>query len=130
MQTQKGTQLLYYLQDQWIMLRYFFMDGEMIYFIFFTLSAILSLINKFFISFLLFDVFWRFPTLATVLLSIWRPKKQIILTLFLFMIIQYMYALIMFTYYSNEYVVDGIRYCGTFKQCFIFVFDITFKVDG
>ena len=50
-------------------------DNEMIYYIIFISSASLGLYNPIFLSGLLIDVFWRFPTLTHVINSIWRPKN-------------------------------------------------------
>lgn len=82
--------------------------------------------NEFVLALLLFDIFWRFPVLQNVLLAVWRPKSQIFLTLFLFLICTYFFSLTAFYLFSDRF--NGT--CDNLITCFSIIFDYMYKNDG
>lgn len=81
--------------------------------------AFLGILNPVFVSILLLDLFRRYPILRTILDSLWRPKKQIILTIMLLLLITYYFSLIF--YYNFFYMVDPI--CSSLYSCYFYILD-------
>ena len=108
----------------YIYTKFLLLDGYIDYYMIYTALAILGLFNPLFIAALLLDLFVRFPLLLYVIKSLWRPKYQIILTLVLFVILQYYFTLI--AYYSFSSSFQDL--CEDLYQCFSLIFDKTFKV--
>lgn len=68
---------------------------------------------------------YRFPILLHVLNAIWRPRIQITLTIVLFFILQYYFALIAYFFFHEEYH----ELCENLWVCFSVFMDQTFKVN-
>ncbi|CAD8149999.1 unnamed protein product [Paramecium octaurelia] len=122
----KWKRLYFNITDSLTLYRIILLDYEMIYFLIFTTLAFIGLYINVVLALLLLDVFWRFPTLTSIVNAIWRPSGSILLVLSLYLIMQYYYSLIVYYYYSEEYY----PYCQNFLQCFSFILDATFKTDG
>ena len=59
-------------------------------------------------------------------MSIWRPKIELILAIFSFILVQYFFSIFMFfNFRSRTY-----GYCNTLGSCFGFVFVTTYKAVG
>lgn len=54
------------ITDGLLVYKHILLDGEMIYFLIFTTIAIVGLFYRIVLAALLLDVFWRFPTLTSV----------------------------------------------------------------
>jgi hypothetical protein len=70
-----------------------------------------------------------------ILLSIWRPIRQIILLILVFFIVIYLFSIIIYYAFWEEYVIkadgaDDIDICNSLMTCFSTLFDLFFKVDG
>eukprot|EP01017_Pseudomicrothorax_dubius_P003467 TRINITY_DN10501_c0_g1_i8.p1 TRINITY_DN10501_c0_g1~~TRINITY_DN10501_c0_g1_i8.p1 ORF type:complete len:253 (-),score=67.27 TRINITY_DN10501_c0_g1_i8:123-881(-) len=59
-----------------------------------------------------------------ILNSIWQPRKALLLTFILFIVIEYMFTLIAFTFFHRSYKGN----CQSVYQCFFYTFDYTFKL--
>jgi inositol 1,4,5-triphosphate receptor type 1 len=94
----------------------------MIYFLVYTSFAVMGCFNEVFIALLLFDIFGRFPLLGNVLKSIWVPRNQILLTLSLFFIMQYVFAIA--AYYFSYERFEGS--CDTLGNCLGVIVDVQF----
>jgi len=117
---------LRFLNKVMIYLKFTVLDYYIMYYMIYTTLAVLGLFNPFFIAALLCDIFVRFPLLLYVVKSLWRPKYQIFLTMALFIIIQYYFALAAF-YIFYESFQD---YCEDLYQCFSLILDQTFKTNS
>lgn len=65
-ETNKYKQLYFWISDSLVLYKYIFFDYEMIYFLIFTTFAIIGLFFRIALAALLLDVFWRFPTLTSI----------------------------------------------------------------
>ncbi|CAD8080106.1 unnamed protein product [Paramecium sonneborni] len=122
----KWRRLYYNITDALTLYKCILLDYEMIYFLIFTTLAFIGLYINIVLALLLLDVFWRFPTLTSIVNAIWRPSGSILLVLSLYIIMQYYYSLIVYHYYADQYT----PYCENLLQCFSFILDVTFKTDG
>ncbi|CAD8161563.1 unnamed protein product [Paramecium pentaurelia] len=122
----KWRRLYFNITDSLTIYKCILLDYEMIYFLIFTTLAFIGLYINIVLALLLLDVFWRFPTLTSIVNAIWRPSGSILLVLSLYIIMQYYYSLTVYFYYSDEYS----PYCQNLLQCFSFILDVTFKTDG
>lgn len=59
-------------------------------------------------------------TLVNVLRSIWEPKWRILITLVLYVFIEYLFTIIAFLYYNAEFYGNN---CGNLARCFLVTFD-------
>jgi hypothetical protein len=91
-----------------------------------ALAVIGTVVHPFFFAFHMTEVLIRFPTLKNVIRAVWEPREQLLLTLILFIILVWVYALVAYTFFSSEY--DGK--CEETIFCFLFTFDWTFKANG
>lgn len=103
---------------------------------FYLIFTILGLFNFSFIAILLLDIFFLSPVLRTILSSIWRPKKQIFVTLVLLIIIQYIFSIVAYLAFSRDFSAEDEETgehesgCENLLICFSIMFDSTFKFDG
>lgn len=112
-----------------------FSDFTVLYYFVYTLCAILGVIfvsnpntymfSNFFVMFLLFDLIFRAPLLHHIVSAIWRPRTAILLTIVLFFIIEYIFTLWAYYFFSQDYRGQ----CDSLKTCLMVTIDNTFKVD-
>jgi len=74
----------------------------------------------------MFDVLVRFPLLQSVLQAIWIPRKPLLLTFLLYLLMNYVFSLAGYYWFYEEY--HG--YCSSTWMCFLTAIDKAFKVDG
>lgn len=94
------------------------------FFFAFHLSEILMRLLFFLIFFSLNLFNFRFPLLKNVILAFWQPRKLLLLTFTLFLILEYISSLFGYTFFYSYY--NGI--CESTLVCFLSTFDQTFKV--
>lgn len=116
--------VFFFLRNLLISIKFLIFDPLIFYYIIYTACAILGMFNSIFIAFLMLDVFLRYPLILHVFKSIWRPKKQILMTIVLFFIFQYFFTIIAFYYFSQSF--NG--WCEGLYPCFSVIFDQNFKV--
>jgi len=68
--------------------------------------------------------------LLTVIRSVWRPKKQLLVTIVWMIILEFYFSLILYYFLYEEFVVDGIDVCSELLSCFSMIVDVTLKSDG
>ena len=95
----------------------------MIYYVGYFSAASLGLWNPVFSSLLLLDIFRRSPLLSSILMYLYRPRYQIMLTLILFIIMTYFFTIIFYFFYYDDYS----PICNSLWICFAVIFDQTFK---
>jgi hypothetical protein len=116
-----------YLQRLLMNIYYFLTDFDVLYYMIYGTTAIIGLtVSPFFFGFHLFDVLVRYPTLLNVVKSVWIPKKSLLLTFFLMVIINYVYSLIGYYQFYRDY--NG--WCESTFMCWLTGTDKSFKVDG
>lgn len=105
-----------------------------LYYIAFTLSAILGVAwHPFFFSFLLLDVCLKSDTLKNSVRAIWDPRKQLLLTLALFLMMGYGFAMAGYILFADKFIIDEDPEdicCNTMLRCIICIIDTTFKQDA
>ena len=102
-------------------------DWEILFYTLYTIFSILgTFLSPFFFAFHFSEFLMRFPVLQSVVLSVWRPKYALFLTLVFFMIFQYVFTILYYYYFWTEF--GG--HCDTMLKCMVSVFDWTFKTDG
>jgi len=75
-------------------------------------------------------LFFSFEALRNVITAVVRPAATLTCTFLLFMAINYVFSVLAFTYFSDDYTVGGKAHCRTLLDCFIITFDQGFKNDG
>ncbi|TYZ58468.1 hypothetical protein PybrP1_007986 [[Pythium] brassicae (nom. inval.)] len=122
-------------------------NPRVVYYLWQILVAILgSYVNKLYFAFHLLDVVNRYQELSNVLRSIVRPAKVLSLTVLLYLVIVYVFAIIGFYFFRADYnpsadrqrveltpeqVAGSAPYeCQRLFQCFLLSLDQGFKSDG
>jgi hypothetical protein len=83
---------------------YILREIEVVYYLAYgALAVIGTVIHPFFFCFHLTEILIRYPTLKNVVKSVWEPKQQLGLTLILFIILVYVYGLIAYTFFYEDY---------------------------
>lgn len=94
-------------------------------------SLILALcgciIHPLFFVFHILGVVFRFPKLRNVLRAIWGPIAAILITLLLYVIMEYIFAVIGYCLFPDQYPTFT---CDSLIHCFLFEIDATFKNNG
>jgi len=106
---------------------YFLQDIEILYYLTYAILAVLgTTYNPFFFCFHLTEILLRFPDLKTVIMAFWEPKIQLWLVFVLFLIWIYVFSLIGFLAFADQFQGN----CDSMLLCFVLSFDYTFKVDA
>lgn len=106
---------------------YFLNDIEIIYYVAYGILAILGTVyNPFFFCFHMSEILLRFPELKTVIMAFWEPRIQLLLVFVLLFIWEYVFALIGFLAFPEDYSGG----CDSMLFCFLLCFDNTFKTNG
>lgn len=103
----------------------FLRDLQVQYYIAYEALAVLgTFVHPFFFTFHLSAILMRYPTLKNVVMSIYLPGRQLLLTFLLFIVFEYSFSVWGYSMFSDEY--DGR--CESLLYCFLTTFDNTFKV--
>ncbi|XP_045110766.1 inositol 1,4,5-trisphosphate receptor type 1-like isoform X5 [Portunus trituberculatus] len=82
-------------------------DGELLYHVLYLVFCVLGLsVHPFCYSILLFDVVYREETLLNVIRSVTRNGWSIVLTAALALILVYLFSIIGYMFFKNDFVVD------------------------
>ena len=82
--------LIRLLKTFWFLLT----DFYVLYYLCYGAAAVFgTIVHPFFFAFHLFEVLIRFPVLLNVVKSVWQPRKQILYTGLLFIIMMYVFSL-------------------------------------
>ena len=88
------------LRTAWFLLTDFFV----LYYLCYGAAAVFgTLIHPFFFAFHLFEVLIRFPVLLNVVKSVWQPKKYILYTFLLFILIMYVFSIFAYIVFFDSY---------------------------
>jgi len=102
-------------------------EVEIIYYLAYGIMALMGvLVHPFFYAFHLTEIVIRYPTLTNVVRSVYQPRKALLLTFLLFLIIEYVFTLFGFAFLYQDY--QG--YCPSTWLCFLYTYDYTFKANG
>jgi inositol 1,4,5-triphosphate receptor type 1 len=116
-----------------IFLKRLFLDKEFIYNTFYFLMAFLGIYWKNYLFFTahLLEIVRRSETLINVINAFWYPKKQILVTLILFLMVEYIFTIFVFTYYGDDALdQQGNKFCDYFVRCYLTIIDNTFKLPN
>jgi hypothetical protein len=103
-------------------------DYVFLYHLLCLVFAILGLsLHYFYFTFHLTYIVITSPTLQNILKSIWGPKEKILLTFAFFIIVEYIFVVIGFYSFRNDYPNNN---CTSMTRCFITSLDQTFKAGG
>lgn len=117
----------------------FFLNVDVVYYSAYATLAILGVVvHEFFFCFHLTELFFRFPTLKNVIKSVYEPREALYLTLILWVIFEFVFAIWAFIFLRDQYTpyISGqdddlnTSYCKTLLTCFVYTFDFTFKSNG
>ena len=79
-------------------------DFNVLYYIIYGFTAVVGVtIKSYFFAFHLFDVLVRYPELLNVVRSVYNPRKPLILTYFLMIILIYVFTLFSYYFINNFY---------------------------
>jgi inositol 1,4,5-triphosphate receptor type 1 len=84
--------------------------------------------HNFFYGFMLIEVIVRVSVLKNVIMAIYQPRVQILVTLFLFLMFIYYFTLIAVYYFADQFPNDNDT--ANLFQTFMRMVDQTFKQDG
>ena len=110
-------------------------DFDFVYYSAYISFSILGLVvHPFLFCFHLID-FLRIDLLKNVILSIWLPRKQLILTFLILILEEYYFSLIAYIFFYDQVTAQldsttnvTTYYCESFWKCWMQIFDQTFKV--
>lgn len=102
-------------------------QDSMYYAAYFLFSLLGIFIHPFFFTLLLLMIIKKFESLNNVIAAITGPLREICMTLFLFLIIEYVFTVIAYTWFSNTYPDQT---CDNLTSCFLITLDQTFKQNG
>ena len=103
-------------------------DPSLLYSVFYIVVSLFGLLlSPLFYSYHLLDIISRFETLKNVIRSVTRNANQLLLTLFLGLIILYMFTILMFYFLFDSYFNGSIKsgdaaghnMCSTMFQCYL-----------
>jgi inositol 1,4,5-triphosphate receptor type 1 len=90
-------------------------DAELVYHLAYLVFCMLGLLmHPFFYSVLLFDVVYREETLLNVIRSVTRNGRSIILTAVLALILVYMFSIIGYMFFKDDFIVSVKKKNGGF----------------
>ena len=99
-----------------------FRDFNFVYYILYIIFAVLAITNHvFFLTFHLMDIVIRSPLLLNLLSAIYQPREQLILTLILFLVFEYMFSLMTFAFFYHE--MPDWNCTGSLINCYIIHID-------
>jgi hypothetical protein len=81
-------------------------------------------VHPIYFTFHLTEVTMRYTDLKSVLMAVYEPRKQLTLTFCLFVLINYIFALLGYIFFSDAYAGN----CDSMLYCLLTVLDNTFKV--
>ena len=100
---------------------------DVIYYLLYTAFSILGIfLHPFYYSLLLLDMVYRYPSLRTVVKSIFISRQALFLTFMLLIEIIYLYGIIGFWNLQDDFNPN----CKSLSQCFLTVWDKGFKIYG
>lgn len=103
-------------------------DFYVLYYLIYGITAVVgTTVSPFFFFFHLFDVLVRSPDLLNVVQAVWIPKKSILFTYFLFLVLMYVFTLFAYYWIYESYPGD---FCESTFVCLITAVDRSFKFDG
>lgn len=101
-------------------------DFEIVYYTIYILFVVVGItLHPFFFVFCMTD-FLRTEYLKNVVRAVWQPRAELVLSLILFIILEYYFTLIGYMVYYDDY--QGM--CDELWVCFFTTFDWTFKDTG
>ena len=102
------------------------LDTKLIFHLILFIICIVSFIKRNYtiLIILLIDVIERSKILMCIVKSIWLPKKQILVTLFLFYLIAYYFSILTYLFIPSQVPSNN---CITFRNCFFTLCDQTIK---
>ena len=101
-------------------------DTKLIFHLILFIICIVSFLKRNYsiLIILLIDVIERSKILMCIVKSIWLPKKQILVTLFLFYLIAYYFSILTYLFIPSQVPSNN---CLTFRNCFFTLCDQTIK---
>lgn len=106
---------------------YIFIDFHVPYHIAYTIFSVLGIFaHPFYFSLLLLDILYKYPSLQNVVKSFTVPRKALLMTFLLMIVIMYLFAIIGYIYFQGDFNND----CRTLYWCTIILWDASFKNNG
>ena len=99
----------------------------MYYFLYLICAVLGSFLHPFFFAFHALELLNKYEELRNFMRAITSPWKQLMLTFVLFLIIQYVFTLVAFLYFSKYFGENG-EMCQSLWICFLTIYDMTKKV--
>ncbi|KAJ0403735.1 hypothetical protein P43SY_003040 [Pythium insidiosum] len=132
---------LEYVRTVAISLYFLACSARVLYYLAQIAVAILgAYVNHFFFAFHLLDIVNRYQDLSNVLRSVVRPAKVLGLTIVLYLVVVYVFAIIGFFFFREDFTPGGLTaaqregrapyQCQRLLQCFLVSLDQGFKSDG
>lgn len=94
--------------------------------LYFTFAILGVAVHPFFFSAHLIDVFYRFPSLQSIVMAIVLPWRSLLLTLIFILVIVYFFSIWAYMQFNADFL-DG---CRSLLLCMKSVFDLGFKQSG
>jgi hypothetical protein len=101
-------------------------DGNFLYHSSYLFFSIIGFFYKYYFLFAyhLLETARRSSTLTNLLLAIWNPRKQLIVTLFLFILFEYYFIIFIYLYMYDNLPDNS---CYAFDRCFFTIGDNSYK---
>mmetsp|Transcript_13419 Transcript_13419/g.13488 ORF Transcript_13419/g.13488 Transcript_13419/m.13488 type:complete len:101 (+) Transcript_13419:446-748(+) len=91
-----------------------------------TISCLGIAVHPFFFTLLMLDMLHTYPSLQNVIKAIVRPRKALTLTFLFSLVIVYIFGIVGFWKYHDEFNGD----CKSLYMCTVTIFDKGFKNNG
>lgn len=102
-------------------------DYLFIYTLLYLVFGFLGLfLHPYYFAFHISAIFRHSPELQNILKALWRPRKELFFTLIIFLMTEYIFALIIYQFYKDDVKNN---HCISLATCILTVIDSTFKVS-
>jgi inositol 1,4,5-triphosphate receptor type 1 len=99
------------LEYMWTCSRFFISNGKVLFLVIYASMSLLGVFaSPVFYSMQLLDIVNRFPSLSNVIRSVTKNSNQLLMAAMLELILVYIYAVLLFTFFFDHYQNDDIQY--------------------
>lgn len=112
----------------WRRIKIVIAESPMLFFsLFYFAFCLLGIfIHPFFLFFSMVELIKEHPVLKTIVNSVWKPRKMLLWSLFLVLLLLYIFSIFTFMNYPKAYLGENITYL---YQYWLINFDYSFKVN-
>jgi len=128
------------LEYMWTCSQFFISNGKVLFLVIYASMSLLGIFaSPVFYSMQLLDIVNRFPSLSNVIKSVTKNSSQLLMSAMLELILVYIYAVLLFTFFFDHYQNDDLQYsesekgdnlCHSLFHCFISTLNFGLRAGG